>query len=106
MVQNVILCIAFNIEASDRRIPAGTYDVKSYSSTKHPNVFQLMDVEGRTSILIHPGNTPDQTLGCLMPGSFTNDDYVGDSRNTFYQLRDYINQFDSFKIIILDPSGP
>ncbi len=37
-------------------IPPGKYTVVPYSSKKWPNVWQLLDVEGRTVILIHWGN--------------------------------------------------
>ena len=57
------------VAGSDKRIETGTYKLVPYSSAKYKNVYQLKNVPGRTKILIHPGNFPDDTEGCLMPGS-------------------------------------
>jgi hypothetical protein len=53
---------------SDKRIKAGKYTLKKYSSPKYPTAYKLFNVPGRTKILIHSGNFHDDTLGCLLPG--------------------------------------
>jgi RHS repeat-associated protein len=55
----------------DRRIPAGTYNVTSYNSTKHPNVYQVSNaqVPADRFILIHIGNYHSDTSACLLPGN-------------------------------------
>lgn len=55
-----------NEEGSDQRIPAGTYPLTPYSSDDHPDSYQLQGVEGRSLVLIHSGNYPEDTLGCLL----------------------------------------
>lgn len=56
-------------EISHPAIPEGIYPVKLTVSPKFKRVLPLIcDVPGRDGIRIHPGNTDDQTLGCLMPG--------------------------------------
>lgn len=50
-------------------IPPGAYDVESYSSPLHPDVWQIINVPGRTAILIHPGNTVNDTHGCICVGA-------------------------------------
>lgn len=53
-------------------IPTGTYECKSYTSAKYPNVWQVMDVPNRDKILIHQGNTINDIQGCILVGrSFT-----------------------------------
>jgi hypothetical protein len=49
-------------------IPIGEYIVKTYSSNKYPNVWELQDVEGRSYILIHSGNVEEHTQGCILVG--------------------------------------
>lgn len=49
-------------------IPEGVYKVEPYSSEKYPNVYQICDVPGRSAILIHIGNYPTDTHGCVLVG--------------------------------------
>jgi hypothetical protein len=52
------------------RIPAGEYEAIKYYSPKHKRtVILLLDVPERTNIEIHPGNTIDDTTGCIVVGS-------------------------------------
>ena len=65
----------------ETRIPTGTYeiDLRTYGGfdrryrDKYPDIhmgmLQLMDVPGFTDILIHVGNTDDNTMGCLLANS-------------------------------------
>lgn len=50
-------------------IPAGLYKVHPYYSMKFGSCFEVRDVPGRTGILIHQGNTIDDTRGCILVGS-------------------------------------
>lgn len=50
------------------RIPAGVYDVVPHDSAKYPGVWRLLGVPGRTAILIHGGNFPRHTRGCILVG--------------------------------------
>ncbi|CCN68937.1 DUF5675 family protein [Vibrio nigripulchritudo] len=56
------------VAGSDKRISVGRYKLKKYSSAKYPKAYELLNVPGRTKILIHSGNYHDDTLGCLLPG--------------------------------------
>jgi hypothetical protein len=49
-------------------IPADTYKVKKFNGTNFKDVWQVMDVPGRDAILIHNGNTIDDTRGCILVG--------------------------------------
>ena len=53
-------------------IPKGTYKVSVQYWAKHKIYVPFIhDVPGFTSILIHSGNTPDDTLGCILVGENT-----------------------------------
>ena len=52
------------------RIPAGEYEaIKYYSPKFKRTMILLLDVPERTGIEIHPGNTIDDTTGCIVVGS-------------------------------------
>lgn len=74
-------------------IPAGSYYIEWYNSPTHGMVFIIKDVPGRTFIEMHVGNTPKDTLGCLLVGkSFSyfadrNEWGVTDSANTMEALK-------------------
>jgi len=71
-----LVCSTF--ELPDRKnapnvscIPAGEYPLKMIVSPKYGPCYKVHKVPGRTNILIHKGNTVDDTLGCIMPcGSY------------------------------------
>ena len=80
-------------------IPTGQYVVKPYSSAKYPHVYQVMDVPGRSKILIHVGNTDDDTEGCILVGSSVGklrwNRAVLNSGNTFRKLRAILGDEDA-----------
>lgn len=49
-------------------IPEGDYVLRHHSGPQQRHAWQLMDVPGRTWILIHPGNTEVDTEGCILVG--------------------------------------
>lgn len=50
-------------------IPAGKYDVEMYPSAKFRGMRPIvLNVPGRSGILIHEGNLPHQTKGCILVG--------------------------------------
>ena len=79
-------------------IPTGTYnirmDIKSpkysllswYKNLCKGFMPRLENVPGWSGILIHPLNSPDQTLGCLGVGKNTQVGKLTDSKNTFAKL--------------------
>jgi uncharacterized protein DUF5675 len=52
-------------------IPTGRYLVVRHNSIEHPNTWEVTDVQGRTGILIHNGNTEKDSLGCIVVGDDT-----------------------------------
>lgn len=52
-------------------IPRGLYDyefLESSASGKYRNCLHIKNVPGRTGILMHAGNKPEDTKGCILPG--------------------------------------
>lgn len=50
------------------RIPEGEYVCVKRYSDKYKDHFHILDVPGRSYILIHIGNYKGDTKGCLLPG--------------------------------------
>ncbi len=89
---------------SDRAVEPGTYYLtrhisKKYTEEKH--AFRLVAPHGRVAILIHTGNDPEDTTGCLLPGTSTSIDNVSGSTAKREELYNLIqgNKFGA-KIII------
>lgn len=57
-----------NNQTSISCIPEGDYKVTKRKSAKFGNHFHVLDVAGRSYILIHPGNYYTQTRGCILVG--------------------------------------
>ena len=74
------------------RIPSGIYTVRKYSSAKFPKTFEILNVKDRSNILIHTGNTTNDTLGCILVGSHIATHYeqpqtrIINSRDTLKEL--------------------
>ena len=52
-------------------IPTGTYTCVPHNSAAHPGTWEVENVPGRSSILIHTGNTEHDSLGCIIVGKTT-----------------------------------
>ncbi len=90
------------LEGSNRAIYPGEYEVIPYSSAKYKDNYKLEDVPGRSSILIHTGNKPSHTKGCLLPGENYSDNWVGNSVDAYNELNSYLKKRggDGIRIII------
>ena len=49
-------------------IPCGIYHCKEFNGVKYKNVWEILNVAGRSSILFHNGNTSKHTKGCILVG--------------------------------------
>lgn len=91
---------------SDRAIEPGAYYLTRHISAKYTadkHAYRLLDVHGRVAILIHSGNYPEDTTGCLLPGGSSGVDNVTGSTAKREELHNLIqgNNFGA-KIIIND----
>lgn len=91
-----------NNEPFISRIPAGTYQCLPYSSKKYPDVVELQNVENRSKILIHAGNYPKDTQGCIILGYTSyKKNYVGTSKKA---LKEFLKKTSlTFEIEIINP---
>ena len=71
-------------------IPSGLYTILYTYSPKYKRLMPLVDgVKGFSGIRIHSGNTPEDSLGCILLGKNTKVGMVTESRvtcNSFYKL--------------------
>lgn len=73
-------------------IPQGTYKVILTMSNRFKRILPLLvDVPGYTGVRIHPGNTAENTEGCLLPGAQAGYDKVLNSRMAFDPLFNLID---------------
>lgn len=68
---NYPLCVTLelpwlNNEPNASCIPEGTYHCIPHNSAAHPNVWEITGVPGRSDILIHIGNFPADSKGCVL----------------------------------------
>ena len=86
-------------------VPDGTYNLRSYTRPSGKKAFILRSEEkgvyetvddkggatGRYLILIHPGNTVDDVVGCIAPGLTGDDRFVRDSRKAMAKIVELLN---------------
>ena len=81
-----------SLENDEKVIPAGTYRLQWHTS-KHLNgeiVPELIDVSGRSSILIHEGNFENCSEGCILVGSVRDGNAIDNSKTTLKILKEKI----------------
>jgi len=87
-------------------IPSNLYDVEHFDGVQYKNVFEIVGVPSRDSILIHSGNFSTQTRGCILVGltwTDLNDDGlldVGYSREALGLLRKHLKGETDIQILI------
>lgn len=90
-------------------IPAGRYRITVTFSNRFKTELPLLEaVPGFGGIRIHPGNTADDTEGCILPGSLVVSTGVANSRRAFDALfgkiRAALNDGGEVWITILNPA--
>lgn len=89
------------IPTSDMNEPfaIGEYTVIPHKSPSRGDCFAVLDVPNRTDILIHAGNTVDDTQGCILVGFRRKADRIEQSRAALQELREQAP--DGFKMVIV-----
>ena len=66
------------IANQNQRIPTGTYNLIEHNGDNYKDVYKLYNkqVSQDRGILIHSGNSPIDTEGCLLPGSYFRKNFV------------------------------
>ena len=75
-------------------IPCGKYKVSKRFSEKYGNHFKIENVPNRSDILIHVGNYPSDTHGCILIGNDTRDinaDGKNEVVNSKFAMRRLLN---------------
>nr|WP_294897815.1 DUF5675 family protein [uncultured Pedobacter sp.] len=87
-------------------IPAGRYQVViTYSNRFKKYMPLLLNVPGFAGIRIHSGNRPEDTEGCILVGKTAYEDWISESRITYDQLFQKLQEADKNEkiyITILD----
>lgn len=87
-------------------IPAKRYLVNiQYSNKFGKKMPFLVDVPNFEGIMIHPGNFPDDTHGCILVGQTKGVDYVGESRVAFSDLFAIIQERSKDKLFFITILG-
>ena len=67
MIDAVVFC--YTLEHPEKFISTGSYNAMFEPSPKFfTSLYELKEVEGRSEILIHVGNTKKDTTGCILLG--------------------------------------
>lgn len=81
--------------AGSTAIPRGTYRVILDYSNRFKRVLpRLLDVPNYVGVRIHPGNTSEDTEGCILTGTGTAPDRLYNSRAAFEKLFNKLEQAD------------
>lgn len=88
----------------ETRIPAGTYEVKlrtegtTHEAYKkrfqnvHKGTLHLQDIPGFKYVLIHIGNTDEDTLGCILVGNSVKDWKLVDSTKAYLKMYQKVSE--------------
>ena len=106
LVDGKVFCVT--VENTIALIPCGTYTARRYfSPARQEQVWQLLDVEGRSFIQIHPANKAGELLGCIAVGQYwgklhgTPDERaVLNSGNTFHLLMDMTKDEEEITVVV------
>lgn len=88
------------------KVPAGQYHcirgIHQLNGALHPfETFELKDVPGHDNILFHPGNTHDDSHGCILVGLSRKDDLgIYQSRIAFQKLMAMQAGIDDFLLTV------
>ncbi|OVE54215.1 hypothetical protein B0E34_19350 [Chryseobacterium mucoviscidosis] len=82
------------VSGIEQRVPVGIYNLEWHAGTKIKKGLKLYNdvVSKSRAILIHSGNTADDTEGCLLPGSTKSKDFVGGSKVKLKEIFDYVEE--------------
>ena len=84
-------------------IPKGVYEVVKRHTEKSKYKYEhlhILDVPDRELILMHIGNYPKNSKGCILLGNTRALNFVGDSRKAFNNLMYDLGSFKEIELVI------
>lgn len=81
-------------------IPAGTYKGVLFTSKKFGKVIHILDVPYFTEILMHKGNTADDSSGCIILGFNTKVGWLSRPTEALNKLIKAVEDADKIKVIV------
>ena len=84
-------------------IPKGVYEVAKRHTEKGKYKYEhlhILDVPDRELILMHIGNYPKNSKGCILLGNTRALNFVGDSRKAFNNLMYDLGSFEEIELVI------
>ena len=84
-------------------IPKGVYEVEKRHTETSKYKYEhlhIKDVPNRELILMHIGNYPKNSKGCILIGNTRALNFVGESRKVFYKLMYDLGSFEKIELII------
>ena len=80
------------ISGLEQRVPIGTYNLEWHNGSRFKGVLKLFNsnVSKSRAILIHKGNTAEDTEGCLLPGKTKSKNFVGNSVAAFNEIINHV----------------
>lgn len=79
-------------------IREGTYEWTTHISPRFGKCLQINSVLGRSHILVHAGNTVNDTKGCILPGCSYGASSVRSSRSALKSILDTVPEFGTITI--------
>lgn len=88
-------------------VPSGIYKLALITSPKFGFVPHLLEVPYFTNILIHNGNSPIDTHGCLLVGKYNKDqkNWIGESRLTHKAMMEVLRPMNEKEELWLEIRG-
>lgn len=91
LIDGAHFCFTLELPVKDglpgSAIPQGIYPVTAHLSPRFGRTMPIInDIPERSEILIHWGNTAEDTNGCLLVGLKREKEFIGESRNAFDAL--------------------
>lgn len=99
--------VAYTLEHSYNDLPkiaAGAYICVRGQHCLHAGpieTFEVTGVEGRTGLLFHPGNTQQDSEGCILLGTSISQDSLTESRKAFASFMTSLEGVNTFTLQVL-----
>jgi len=111
LIDGITFCVTLEPYSRDNEqnvscIPTGQYICKRVDSPTYGITFEITNIQDRSSVLFHPGNIDDNTMGCVLLGQYygklKGDRAVLNSGNTFKAFMKELSGINEFKLSVIE----